>query len=479
LQSYLFPNCRHRLLLLLPRLPHWQATSRLTASCLVLMLLISGCSLSQPSRPVAPVSLPATFSDSGSSPLPTHWWLTFTDPVLDTLINQALTDNLSLQSARDRLLQAEALARQSGAALYPTLDATAEVSTSRVHADGNTSTVNNKSLGLMAGYEIDLWGRLRSSRDAASLDAEASAEDLQTAAISLTADVAVTWYQLVEQSGQLALLNEQTATNEKVLDLVTLQFRTGQVGIADVLQQRQLIETNRGEKAQISARLKVLEHQLAVLLGQAPNQIQVPQQTVLAELPPLPQTGLPADLLQQRPDLRSAYNALLAADQRIAVAVADRFPQLSLSASLETSGEHTRNLFNDWLTNLSANLLGPVFDAGQRRAEVDRTRAVAAERLHDYGQAVLTALTEVEDALVQERRQREYLASLSRQLELAGQVTRSLRDRYLKGAVDYQRVLDALLSQQQLQRDLLTGQRELLENRITLCRALGGGWPLI
>ena len=159
--------------------------------------------------------------------------------------------------------------------------------------------------------------------------------------------------------------------------------------------------------------------------------------------------------------------------------MADRFPQLSLSASLETSGEHTRNLFNDWLTNLSANLLGPVFDAGQRRAEVDRTRAVAAERLHDYGQAVLTALTEVEDALVQESRQREYLASLSKQLELASQVTRSLRDRYLKGAVDYQRVLDALLSQQQLQRDVLTGRRELLENRITLCRALGGGWPLI
>lgn len=479
MQSYLFLIPRHRLLLLLTRLPHWQTTSRLTASCLVLMLLISGCSLSPPARPVAPVSLPATFSDSGSSPLPTPWWLTFTDPVLDTLINQALTDNLSLQSARDRLLQAEALARQSDAALYPSLDATAEVSTSRVHADGNTSTINNKALGLMAGYEIDLWGRLRSSRDAAALDAKASAEDLQTAAISLSADVAVTWYQLVEQAGQLALLNEQTATNEKVLDLVTLQFRTGQVGIADVLQQRQLIETNRGEKAQISARLKVLEHQLAVLLGQAPNQIQVPQQTVLAELPPLPQTGLPADLLQQRPDLRSAYDALLAADQRIAVAVADRFPQLSLSASLETSGEHTRNLFNDWLTNLSANLLGPIFDAGQRRAEVDRTRAVAAERLHDYGQAVLTALTEVEDALVQERRQREYLASLNKQLELAGQVIRSLRDRYLKGAVDYQRVLDALLSQQQLQRDLLTGRRELLENRITLCRALGGGWPLI
>jgi len=447
--------------------------------CLLLALLLSGCSLSQPPRSENPVPLPQAFSDSGEKLLAESWWQAFSDPALNELIKKSQAENLTLQSARDRLLQAEAVARKSGAILYPTLDATGEFSTTRSHSDDRTRTLNNRSLGVMASYELDLWGRLRSSRDAAALDAKASAEDLQTVALSISAQVATTWYQLVEQSGQLALLNQQIATNEKVLDLVTLQFRTGQVGIADVLQQRQLIETNHGEQAQIAAEIKVLENQLAVLLGQPPNQLQFPQQTNFVDLPPLPQTGLPADLLQQRPDLRRAFHELLAADQRVAVALAERFPQLSLSATLETSGEHTRDLFDNWLGNLSANLLAPIFDAGERKAEVDRTRAAAAEKLHDYGQAILKAVAEVEDALVREKHQQEYLASLQKQLELADQVIRSLRDRYFKGAVDYQRVLDALLSQQSLQRNLLTSQRELLENRIALYRALGGGWPLL
>ena len=422
--------------------------------------------------------MPAKFSGTGGLPLPDRWWLSFEDEVLDGLIGQALANNFSLKTAWDRLSQAEAAARSAGAAFSPALDASAGTSWNRFRENSRTGSSGGYTLGLSASYELDLWGRIRSSADAAAFDARASAEDLKTAALTLSAQVAGTWYQLVEQYGQLDVLNAQILTNAKVLELVNSQFRTGQVGIADMLQQKQLVESNRGEKAQVEAQVKVLENQLAILLGTSPRTTAAPRVTELLRLPPVPATGLPAELVQRRPDIRSAYYSVQAADSDLAAAVANRFPRLSLSAEADTSVENTRDLFDNWLATLAANLVVPVIDGGSRQAEVDRTRAVAAENLHTYAQTILDALGEVEDALAQEWRQREFIASLDRQLALAGQVTQRLRDRYLQGTVDYQRVLDALLSQQTLQRSLLTARRDLVQYRIDLCRALGGGWAL-
>jgi len=444
---------------------------------LVPAVLACGCSTAV-HEPKAPFAVPEHFSQSGSSPLPDKWWLSFEDPVLNGLMEQALANNFSLKTAWDRLDQAQAVARKAGADLIPTLSAEAEASQTRYREDGQTDSRHGYALGLAASYELDLWGRIRSSRDAAAFDAGASAEDLRAAALTLSAQVAGSWYQLVEQYGQLDVLEAQIDTNEQVLELVTLQFRTGQVGIADMLQQRQLVESNQGEKAQVMARIKVLEHQLAILLGYPPQQSVAPRVSAFTDLSPMPQTGLPAQLIQRRPDIRSAYYTVIAADHNLAAAIADRFPRLSLTAGLDTSGEHTRDLFDNWLATLAANLAAPIIDGGLRAAEVDRSRAVVSAALHTYGQTMLDALGEVEDALVQEQRQQDFIASLDRQLNLAGQVIERVRDRYLQGTEDYQRVLTALLSHQMLQQSLLSAKRDLLQDRIDLCRALGGGWEL-
>ena len=444
---------------------------------LVLAVLASGCSPAIHELKT-PVVVPEKFSEAGGSPLPDRWWLSFGDPVLNTLINQALANNFDLKTAWDRLRQAEALARGTGADLFPALDAEVENSRNRFREDGETDEGHSYSLGLAASYELDLWGRIKASRDAAAFEAQASAQDLQAAALSLSAQVAGTWYQLVEQYGQLDILSEQIVTNNQVLELVTLQFRTGQVGIADMLQQRQLVESNQGEKTQVAAQVKVLEHQLSILIGSLPGQLAIPWETSFIDLPPMPQTGLPAELIQRRPDIRSAYYTVQGADRDLAAAIADRFPRLSLTAGLDTSGVHTRDLFDNWLATLAANLVTPIIDGGLRKAEVDRTRAVASEALHAYGQSILNALGEVEDALVQEQHRRGFIVSLDKQLGLAGQVIERVRDRYLQGTVDYQRVLDALLSQQELQQSLLSAKRDLVQYRIDLCRALGGGWTL-
>jgi NodT family efflux transporter outer membrane factor (OMF) lipoprotein len=443
----------------------------------VVVTLLSGCGPAIHELK-APVAAPARFSEPGTSPLPDKWWGSFDDPVLNTLMDQALTNNFDLKTAWDRLSQAAAEARSAGADIFPTLDAEVENSRNRYREAGQTSEGHSYSLGLTAGYELDLWGRIRSSRDAAVFDMQASEQDLQAAALTLSAEVAGTWYQLVEQYGQLDILDEQIVTNNQVLELVTLQFRTGQVGIADMLQQQQLVESNQGEKAQVVARVKVLEHQLAILLGYSPLQAVAPRVSRLITLSAMPQTGLPAELIQRRPDIRSAYYAVLAADSDLGAAIADRFPRLSLTAGVDVSGVHTRDLFDNWLATLAANLVAPIIDGGLRKAEVDRTRAVASEALHTYGQTILDALGEVEDALAQEQHQRDFIDSLDKQLELAGQVVDRLRDRYLQGTVDYQRVLDALLSQQDLQRSHLTARRDLVQDRIDLCRALATGWTL-
>ena len=460
-----------------------QQTGRLRLRAMVplmfmmLVALISGCTTATHNIKV-PLSVPVRFSEPGQSPLPDQWWVSFEDPVLNGLMDQALVNNFSLKIAWDRLSQAKALATSAGADLFPALDAEVKNSQNRLFESNETTTGHSYSLGLAASYELDLWGRIQSSRDAAAFEAQASEQDLRATALTLSAQVAETWYQLVEQYGQLDILDEQIINNQKVLELVNLQLRTGQVGISDMIQQRQLIESNQGERDLALAQAAVLEQQLAILLGYPPQQNVAQRVGKLIDLPPIPQLGLPAELIQRRPDIRSAFFSVKAANSDLAAAIAHRFPQLSFSADLATTGGHTRDLFSNWLATLASNLVTPIIDGGLLKAEVDRTRAVAAEALNAYGQTILEALGEVETALVQEQRQRDFIVSIDKQLTLAGQVIERLRDRYLQGSVDYQRVLDALLSFQELQRSLLTARQNLVQYRIDLCLALGTGWTL-
>jgi len=449
-----------------------------------ILVALAGCA-ADPAPVAPPLTLPAAFSRSGERLLPDRWWREFGDPRLDRLVATALDGSFTLRAAWNRLSQSRAIARREGASRFPTLDLDAGASGSDLRSDnGSTSRSGNGSrqtsdlsLGVAASYEVDLWGRLRSAREAAAFDAVASEQALQAAAATLVAQVARAWYQLLEQRGQVALLAEQVATNEQVLELVTLRFRQGQAAAADVLRQRQLVERTRGDAIEARARAAVLEHQLDALAGRAPGMTDTAGEGLI-DLPPLPATGLPAELIERRPDVGERYSAIRAADRRVEAARADRYPRISLSASASLSAGDLRGLLDNWIATLAANLMAPLFDAGQRSAEVERSRAVLAERISDYGQTVVIALQEVEDALVQEARQRELIASLESQLTLSGQVLERLRDRYLNGAADYLDVLDALSTRQSLERDLLAARRALIELRVDLARALGGGWRL-
>lgn len=435
------------------------------------LLTLAGCQHTP--VPTGKSLAPASFPSSGTAKIPPHWWRTFKDPALDDLVSGALADNRSLRATRARLTQARELARREGASRWPSLQASGEATRQR-DDQGNTDALF--TAGASASWEVDLWGRVDANADAARLDAEASAATLRDAAISLSAEVARAWYELMESRQQTQLLRNQLKTNKQVEQLAQLRFHQGQVGIADVLRQRQLVEQTHASLVDASRQQDTLTLQLAVLEGQTPGSWKPPSGSSLPALPPQPDTGLPLDLLRRRPDVRAARLQLKAADRRVAAAVADRFPRLTLSAGINDSAASAGNLFRNWLANLTGNLVMPLIDAGQRRAEVRRNKAVVREALNNYEQTMLQAIHDVEDALSAERHQHDKVKSLQQQLELANSVLEQLRGRYTRGAADYLDVLDALLSQQQLQRQLLTARRLLLEDRVTLYRTLAGGW---
>ena len=440
------------------------------------VLMLSSCSLNR--RDIKPpVEVPEAFGASGTAVVGEKWWTSFGDATLDSLIEEALEGNFSLRVAWDRLDQARAAAAASGASLWPSLDATAGAGRSATHGDrGGTRYSTDLSLGLAASYEVDLWGRVRSTRDAAVLDAAATQQDLQAAAITLAADVGRTWFRLVEQRAQLKLLTEQIETNQKYLDAITLQFRRGQVGATDVLQQRQLVEATKGDRVLVEASIEVLSHQLAVLVGRTPGSLEIPPPESLPEVPPLPATGLPAEWLRRRPDIQAARMRVAAADRRVAAAIADQWPRLGLTLGATTTDEQVRDLFDNWMASLAANLTGPLLDGGRRRAQVQRTKAAASEALNAYGQVVLTSLAEVADALSQEARQVQYVQSLHEQSVLSAKAKDRTLANYAKGTADFTRYLTALLSYQRLDRSSLQARRDLLLLRVDLYRALAGGW---
>jgi len=450
----------------------------LMAMCGTCMVLVAAC-VSSPGVVSPPFDVPAAFSASGTTALPDSWWTVLGDERLDAMVEEALSGNFTLRAAWDRLDQMWALAARSAADLRPTVDGSVGVSRSTSEtSDTDRSSETAYSLGLSASYEVDLWGRLRASRDAARFGALATAEDLAATAMTLSAEIANTWYQLVEAHGQLRLIDEQLKTNTDYLDIITVRFRRGQASATDVLQQRQLIEATRGNRIQAEATVGVLEHALAVLLGRTPGDAAFPTSSALPAVPALPETGLPAVWLQRRPDLRAAALRVQSADRELAAAIAERLPKLALSLSADSSAEALQDLFDNWLASLAANLTAPLFDGGSRRAEVERTRAAASEALNDYGQTLLSALQDVEDALALERAQADYLATLETELELSASATEQTRERYIRTGADFTRYLTTLISHQSLQRTYLASQRQRLGYRIDLYRALGGSWPL-
>ncbi|WP_461508641.1 TolC family protein [Rhodopirellula baltica] len=442
----------------------------LPARWLIAMLLVGvGCA-NPDSTWTFRTQTPPPFSTPGEVIPPDRWWTSFNDPTLNAEIDVALQGNFTLAAALQRLYAARAVTRREASDLWPDLNGVADYGSTMGPGRDRSSFI----WGLDAGYQVDLWGEIESRVDAERLRTSATREDYHAIALTLTAEIARTWFSLIEGHAQIKLLNEQLDNNEMGLALQEARFASGLIRSPDVLRQRQLVEATLEQIVVEKVRIEVLEHQLAVLLGEMPQAAEYDPGSILPPLPALPSTGLPSELLQRRPDVRRDYLAFRAADRDLASAISAQYPRINLTGSLLNVSESPETLFRDWFVSIGAQMIAPLFDGGQRRAEVDRNAAVKRELFNVYGQTMLNAFSEVEDALAQERYQLERIEHLENQVELARQSSEQLREQYLISDATYLDVLSAITAQQRLQRETLSAQLDLVLIRVSLYLALAG-----
>lgn len=329
------------------------------------------------------------------------------------------------------------------------------------------------SSGLSLSWEVDLWGRLRSATYAQREGWASAMHDYEALRLLLSAQVAEAYYQAVEQRLQHDLLQRQRESAQTFLELIELRFLQGNASIVDVLQQRGQLADINAEVPVVESQLRLLENRLDVLLGEVPDG-QDRTGDAVVELPAetaLPRMAVPLELLQSRPDLKALQRAAVASDFRIASAMAERLPRLTLNGSL-VYGE--TSLVSSVAGSGAASLFQPLIDWGERKAAVMEAESRFRESLLAYSQAYLVAVEEVETALWREARQRDLIAALAQREAILQQTVNETRVRYSLGVTDYLPVLTAIQDLQEVQRDLLRDRRVLVSLRIELFRSTGG-----
>ena len=445
---------------------------RFIALVLFAILLLSGCqshTINPSPEPLQKAGIAYSMPSPTSTPVDQSWWASFEDAKLDTLIDKALNNSFDIMRSLARLDQADALTRQARAARMPQVDIEANVL--RDWADGDTRNRLDTIGGALA-WEVDVFNRLGSAALARQAERAARAEDLEAIRLSLSAEVTDAYFDAVEQRSQLALLAKQIDADQDLLELTELRFEAGLTASVDVLQQSSVLAETESLVPPTEALLRLSENRLDVLIGQPPDAVvRVDDNDRFVDIGDLPFTGVPSDLLLNRPDLRALRNELIAADAEIGQAIAERLPRITLEGSF-FYGDGSE--FSGPAGILLGSIVQPLLDWGARKAEVERSRALYVERLAIFSQAYLQAIEDVENTLYQERKQREFLDRLEHRRQFLERTVEETRDRYTNGLTDFLPVLDSIKELQRIERIIVRQERALLGFRIQLHRALGG-----
>ncbi len=444
---------------------------------LFLGLLIIGCAVHRPQPVELPVSPPAVYGEKTvPGPLLERWWEAFGDAQLNRFMEEAFSGNLDLAQGTARLDAVRAVLKSTGAARWPALNGQGEWSREDTPSFFGNNTGNSYRLSLAAAFELDLWRKEQSRTHAAALDAGAAEEELKSIYLSLTANLADLYYLAAEEREQLHLTGKTIESFAETARRVERRYREGLVPAIDLYQARQNLATAQARRPLFQKSLAETEHALALLLGRYPED-DLTGTVTLPESPAVFSAGLPADLLARRPDVKAALLRVHASDARVAAAIADRFPSIDLAANYgKSSFAFSTGDIAGTFWKVIADAATPILDGGRRRAEVERNRALFQENLARYQKTVLTAFQEVEDALVRNRTTEERIARLKEKVAASGGALRLSLYRYLEGLSDYLPVLTAQASNFDAESELLSARRQLISDRITLARALGGGW---
>ncbi len=458
-------------------------------SSLTAVLLGSGCAVG-PDYQRPSDTLPAqydateTLTSATSAPITRRWWKLYQDPLLDDFVDRTLRDNPDVHLALARIEESAALLGVASAALKPEIDLSASGSRTQVSTRTATPPPANYPLlrqdlsgSLSTSFEIDFWGKLRRTNEAARAQALGSNYGKSVVELTLLSSVTQAYFALRSFDAQLAVALDTLASRSATRDIMSSRFKAGKASELELNQTQADYSNALSQITDMRQQRAIVEHQLAVLTAQPDLRI-APGDLRQLPLPPLPPAGLPATLLDARPDIQLVEQQLIAANARIGVAKAALFPSITLTANLGRESQELTSLFSAgsgiWGLNMGMNL--PLLDAGKRSALLDQANAQQKQALSGYQQAILNAFREVRDALATNTQRAEAEQALAVQKEATERNLKLSRIRYASGYSAYLEVLDTQRLANDATLAYIRNRQMQLAASVDLFKALGGGW---
>ncbi len=457
---------------------------------LVTVLLLAGCAAVGPNYVPPDVEAPQKWnaplekgltSKSMDTLALASWWSTLDDPMLTSLIGKAIRGNLDLREAMARVREARARRGINRAELFPAVDATGSARLSRSSEEMGSGVERDLySAGFDSSWELDLFGGIRRSVEAAEADLEASEEDLHDVLVTLLAEVALNYVEVRTFQTRLLIAEANRDAQEETYNITRWRFEAGLATQLDVEQAKFNLEQTRSQIPSLQIGLEQALNRIAVLLGEHPGSLdeELEVHKLIPVTPLEVAVGVPADVLRQRPDVRRAERQLAAQTARVGVATAELYPKFTLSGSIGLEALSFGNLFSSKSRTygIGTGFTWNIFRAGSIRQNIEVQDALQEQALIRYEATILTALEDVENALVAYADEQIRRQSLLEASEAAQRAVDLAQSQYSSGIIDFQVVLDAQRSLLSLQNQLAVSDGEVKSNLIRLYKALGGGW---
>jgi NodT family efflux transporter outer membrane factor (OMF) lipoprotein len=462
--------------------------SRLTA--IVIGLILTGCAAVGPDytpvKPDAPeqwhTELEGGLTAKELQPETlAHWWTTLKDLELESLVERAVKGNLDLKNARARIREARALRGISRAGLFPTIDATASGTKRRFSKNSGTGEeIELYSAGFDAGWELDIFGGVRRTVEAAQANLEATQEDLHDVLVSLLAEVALNYVEVRTFQARLAATESNIKTQQDTYELNLSRYQAGIINELALQESKRILESSRSQIPTLETKLEEAKNRLAVLLGEQPGKLhrELAEKQPIPTLPATVAVGIPAETLRHRPDIRRAERRLAAQTARIGVATADLYPKFRLDGTIGLESLSSGDFFS-WASrtwSIGPGVSWKIFSGGAIRQNIKVQTALQEQALIQYESAVLKAQEEVENILVAYAKEQRRRESLARATTAAQRAALLVQDQYQVGLVDFNNVLDAQRALLIIQDELYQSEGAVTSNLVRLYKALGGGW---
>ncbi len=472
---------------------------------LFLTAWLGGCAAVGPNYTRPTMEPPARWNETREKVGPsvaldqTAWWDSFGDPLLSELIVQAVKNNLDVQQAKERVVQARATLASTRASLWPSATGTGSVTRSKssenvvgsgavsTSASGASTTTSSGSLystlydaGFDASWELDVFGGARRGVESARAKVDANVEDLHDTLLTLLGDVAKYYVELCSYQEQLGITRGNAESQKHSVEVTRERYRLGLTTYLDVAQAEAQRLSTESDIPTIESSIKQSVHRLGILLGKEPNALEAR----LSEARPLPKArgvmsaGIPSELLTRRPDLRKAERKLASASADIGVATADLYPKFDLTLGMGIESLTASKLLA--LSNAYWSIVPEVsmllFDAGKTRANIEGKRAVYKETLYAYRYSFLKALEDVENALTDYYTEQTRCSTLIDYVHASEEALALADERYRRGLVNFLNVLEAQRTLYSAQSSLEKSEAKVLTSLVSLYKALGGGW---